>query len=217
MMMNLFSVFDPSTGMLSMNWLSMTMVIITPSPIWKLNSKMTMMIILMSKKMGGEMILHLKKNESSIILVSLFLFILMNNIVGLTPYVFTSSAHLSFSLTLTLTLWLGMMIYGWTKKTNSMFIHLVPVGTPYMLMPFMVMIESISNIIRPGSLAIRLSANMIAGHLLMSLLGNNLMENFPLLMMMMWLFVGLMIFEVAVAFIQSYVFMALSTIYSSEI
>nr|YP_010272346.1 ATP synthase F0 subunit 6 [Parascaphoidella transversa]UKE80330.1 ATP synthase F0 subunit 6 [Parascaphoidella transversa] len=217
MMMNLFSVFDPATGSLSLNWISIFLFMMLPIPYWNLHSKPMYMIFMTMNKLMNEIIMHLKKSEPSILLVSLFMFILINNIMGLLPYVFTASSHLVFSLTMALTLWISLMLFGWINKTNSMFTHLVPVGTPYPLMPFMVLIESISNIIRPGSLAVRLSANMIAGHLLMSLLGNNLISNFTALLFMMWLFMGLMMFEMAVAFIQSYVFMTLSTLYSSEI
>nr|ATC73012.1 ATP synthase F0 subunit 6 [Balclutha sp. EMHAU-2015-Zz052711] len=217
MMTNLFSVFDPSTGTMSMNWLSILFVLMLPLSFWNLPSKHLLIIFFIMKKMMNEIIMHLKNVESSIIMVSLFMFILINNIMGLFPYIFTASSHVSFSLALALTIWLSLMIFGWLNKTNMMFIHLVPVGTPIFLMPFMVIIESISNIIRPGSLAVRLSANMIAGHLLMSLLGNNLMNNFYLMIMMIWMFMLLLVFEMAVAFIQSYVFMTLSTLYSSEI
>nr|YP_010478363.1 ATP synthase F0 subunit 6 [Nesophrosyne sp. 48 GMB-2012]UVI59807.1 ATP synthase F0 subunit 6 [Nesophrosyne sp. 48 GMB-2012] len=218
MMLNLFSVFDPSTGTLSLNWLSMFLfIIITPIPFWKTPSKMTLMLMVMLMKIMTEVIMHIKTIKPSVLMVSMFLFLLMINIMGLMPYVFTASAHLSMSLAIALTMWMSLMLYGWINSTNKMFTHLVPMGTPNLLMPFMVLIESISNLIRPGSLAVRLTANMIAGHLLMSLLGNNLISNFPLLLIMMWLFMGLMAFELAVAFIQSYVFMTLSTLYSSEI
>nr|YP_010389726.1 ATP synthase F0 subunit 6 [Doratura stylata]UPU95800.1 ATP synthase F0 subunit 6 [Doratura stylata]UXD78643.1 ATP synthase F0 subunit 6 [Doratura stylata] len=217
MIMNLFSVFDPCTGLLSLNWLSIFIILMLPSPYWNTPSKLLTLIIKILKNLTKEIIMNTNKIEPSIIFISTFLFILINNLMGLIPYVFTAPAHLSFSISLALTIWLSLMIYGWMKKTNNMFIHLVPVGTPYPLMPFMVIIESISNLIRPGSLAVRLSANMIAGHLLMTLLGNNLSNNFISMIMMMWLFMGLMMFELAVAFIQSYVFMTLSALYSSEI
>nr|WRK21509.1 ATP synthase F0 subunit 6 [Selenocephalus sp.] len=217
MMMNLFSVFDPATGMLSLNWLSIAFTMILPMPFWNSPSKLMLIMIILMKKLSQEIFMHLKKFSPTIIFVSMFLFILINNIMGLFPYIFTASAHLVFSLSMALTMWFSLMIFGWINKTNHMFCHLVPIGTPVPLMPFMVLIESISNLIRPGSLAVRLSANMIAGHLLMSLLGNNLSMNMYMMMMMMWLFMGLMMFELAVAFIQSYVFMTLSTLYSSEI
>nr|ATD52990.1 ATP synthase F0 subunit 6 [Cicadula sp. EMHAU-2015-Zz052713] len=217
MMMNLFSVFDPATGFMSMNWMSIFFLIMIPTPFWNSYSKISYLYFMLLKKLSMEIIMHLKSNKFTIWFISLFSFILINNIMGLFPYVFTASAHLVFSLTMALSMWIGLMLFGWMKMTNKMFCHLVPVGTPNLLMPFMVMIETISNVIRPGSLAVRLSANMIAGHLLMSLLGNNVIENWVLMTAFMWLFMGLMLFELAVAFIQSYVFMTLSTLYSSEI
>lgn len=217
MIINLFSVFDPATGNLSINWLRIILILLLPTPYWNLPRKIIYLIILLSKKLVNEIVIHLKKIESSIILVRLFIYILINNIIGLLPYIFTASAHLVFSLTIALTIWISLMLFGWINKTNRIFTHLVPVGTPYPLIPFIVLIESIRNIIRPGSLAVRLRANIIAGHLLISLLGNNLISNSAILLLIIWLFIGLILFETAVAFIQSYVFITLSTLYSREI
>nr|YP_010614349.1 ATP synthase F0 subunit 6 [Dalbulus maidis]WAS32283.1 ATP synthase F0 subunit 6 [Dalbulus maidis] len=218
MMMNLFSVFDPATGSFSLNWMSMIFsVLVMPTMYWNLSNKMIYLVMIFKKKMMMEIIMNTKNYKSTIIFISVLMYVLYNNIMGLMPYVFTSSAHISFSLSISLTLWISLMMFGWINKTNLMFCHLVPTGTPYAIMPFMVLIESISNMMRPGSLAVRLTANMIAGHLLMSLLGNNLMDNPIMMMIMMWLFMGLMMFELAVAFIQSYVLMTLSTLYYSEI
>nr|YP_009417633.1 ATP synthase F0 subunit 6 [Japanagallia spinosa]ARX63983.1 ATP synthase F0 subunit 6 [Japanagallia spinosa] len=217
-MTNLFSTFDPCTGMLSLNWTSVMMIsIITPLKFWNLPNKQTMLFNKTINMLNKEIKMLMKYKGSSIMLISMFLLILMNNMMGLVPYIFTSSSHLVYSLTLALPLWMGMMLYGWINKTNKMFIHMVPTGTPSILMPFMVLIETISNLIRPGSLAVRLTANMIAGHLLMSLLGNNCSGNPTLLYMLMVIFIILMMFETAVAMIQAYVFMTLSTLYSSEI
>nr|YP_010478402.1 ATP synthase F0 subunit 6 [Nesophrosyne maritima]UVI59846.1 ATP synthase F0 subunit 6 [Nesophrosyne maritima] len=217
MMLNLFSVFDPSTGFCSLNWLSVMLFLFMPTPFWKTPSKLMSTIMSTNMKIMYEIIMHMKSSKPSILLVSMFMFMLTMNVMGLLPYVFTSPAHISCSLAIALSMWMSLMLYGWINHTNKMFVHLLPIGTPTLLMPFMVLIESISNLIRPGSLAVRLTANMIAGHLLMSLLGSNLILNLPLMMVMMWLFMGLMMFELAVAFIQAYVFMTLSTLYSSEI
>nr|YP_010692565.1 ATP synthase F0 subunit 6 [Tricentrus fulgidus]WBV77306.1 ATP synthase F0 subunit 6 [Tricentrus fulgidus] len=215
-MLNLFSTFDPCTGMMSLNWLSsLTMMLMMNYSFWtSMNNYMNfiMKITLLIKK---ELKMILKEKGSSIIFISISMFILINNMMGLLPYIFTSSSHLSFSLAMALPMWMSFMVYGWTKKTNSMFTHLLPNGTPMMLMPFMVMIETISNMIRPGSLAVRLTSNMIAGHLLMSLLGNSCSLMKTLIIMMT--FIMLMMFETAVSLIQSYVFMILTTLYSSEI
>nr|WRY72504.1 ATP synthase F0 subunit 6 [Zyginella mandali] len=216
-MTNLFSVFDPCTGILSMNWISsLIFIMILPYNMWYLKNKLTLVINKMIESLKIEMKMIMPYKGTTIIGISLFLMILINNLMGLMPYIFTSSAHLVFSLTLALPLWLAFMLYGWINKTNNMFSHLVPSGTPSALTPFMVLIETISNMIRPGSLAVRLTANMIAGHLLMSLLGNNT-SSLYLMISTMIIYISLMLFELAVAMIQSYVFMTLTTLYSSEI
>jgi F-type H+-transporting ATPase subunit a len=85
-------------------------------------------------------------------------------------------------------------------------------------MPFIVLIETIRNVIRPGTLAIRLSANIIAGHLLLTLLGNtgNLLSTL-IISLLIFTQLLLLTLESAVAIIQSYVFTILSTLYSREI
>ena len=99
-----------------------------------------------------------------------------------------------------------------------MFAHLVPQRTPTALMPFMVLIESIRNVIRPLTLSVRLIANIVAGHLLITLLGNQtaLASRF-ILMRLIITQILLLTLESAVALIQSYVFAVLTTLYSREI
>nr|YP_011010229.1 ATP synthase F0 subunit 6 [Halobates sobrinus]WPW46818.1 ATP synthase F0 subunit 6 [Halobates sobrinus] len=221
MMTNLFSTFDPSTSMYySMNWMStMIILIVMPYPYWIIKSRQKMMVDIIYKTLHQEFKTLLSKSEGlTLMMTSLFMFILVNNMMGLLPYIFTSSSHLIFSLALSLPLWISIMLFGWINKTQHMFSHLIPAGTPGMLMPFMVCIETISNIIRPGSLAVRLTANMIAGHLLMSLLGNNTTSaSTIMIMMLMTVQIMLMLFETAVAMIQAYVFSVLTTLYSSEV
>nr|YP_009732579.1 ATP synthase F0 subunit 6 [Idiocerus salicis]QHS71298.1 ATP synthase F0 subunit 6 [Idiocerus salicis] len=218
MMTNLFSTFDPCTGMLSLNWLStILMFIMIPHKYWLVSNKNSILINNVIKILHQEMKLIMPYKGSTLLMMSMFMMIMYNNVMGLLPYIFTSSSHLIFSLSLALPMWISFMLYGWLNKTNSMFTHLVPSGTPGVLMPFMVMIETISNLIRPGSLAVRLTANMIAGHLLMSLLGSNSVSSVILLSLTMMVFIVLMMFEFAVAIIQSYVFMTLTTLYSSEV
>nr|UPL66067.1 ATPase subunit 6 [Oxycarenus lugubris] len=220
MMTNLFSTFDPATSTkISLNWLSsISCFMIIPLTYWVTPNRLNTIMSMISNKLHSEfkLLMGASSNGMTLLMISLFFFILINNIMGLLPYIFTSSSHLAFTLTLALPLWLSFMIFGWINQTNEMFAHLIPVGTPPLLMPFMVLIETISNIIRPGSLAVRLTANMIAGHLLMSLLGNNakLSMILPFILMIQML---LMLFESAVALIQAYVFSVLSTLYSSEV
>lgn len=109
------------------------------------------------------------------------------------------------------------MLLRFTSQFNHNIAHLVPEGTPAALMPLMVVIERISLMIRPFTLAIRLSANMIAGHLLLTLLGSQGssvgVRGGVLLILSLCLLLTL---ECAVACIQAYVFTILSTLYLEE-
>nr|ARH53965.1 ATP synthase F0 subunit 6 [Orsodacne cerasi]QWB85681.1 ATP synthase F0 subunit 6 [Orsodacne cerasi] len=222
MMANLFSSFDPSTNFsLSLNWMSTFLgILIIPMMFWLIPSRLNMLWINIILTLHKEFKILMGKNSqgSTLLFISLFSLILFNNFMGLFPYIFTSTSHMTLTLTLALPLWLSFMIYGWLNNTIHMFAHLVPQGTPAILMPFMVCIESISNIIRPGTLAVRLSANMIAGHLLMTLLGNTGPSlSLMLINILIITQILLLILESAVSIIQSYVFAVLSTLYSSEV
>nr|UFZ13324.1 ATP synthase F0 subunit 6 [Protohermes sinensis] len=223
MMTNLFSVFDPSSSFnLSLNWLSTFLgLLIIPMMYWLLPTRFNFMWFNILNTLHNEFKTLLGTtghSGSTFIFISLFSLILFNNFLGLFPYIFTSTSHLTLTLSLALPLWLSFMIYGWINHTQHMFAHLVPQGTPPVLMPFMVCIETISNIIRPGTLAVRLAANMIAGHLLLTLLGNT-GNSCPsnLLFILIFTQILLLMLESAVAIIQSYVFTILSTLYSSEV
>nr|YP_009562351.1 ATP synthase F0 subunit 6 [Sitotroga cerealella]QAV57708.1 ATP synthase F0 subunit 6 [Sitotroga cerealella] len=223
-MTNLFSIFDPSTNLFNMqlNWLSIFLgMFFIPYSYWLIPNRHFLIWNFILNKLHNEFKTLLGKNSfngSTFIFISLFSFVLFNNFLGLFPYIFTSTSHLNLSLTLSLPLWLSFMLYGWINNSQHMFAHMIPQGTPSILMPFMVMIETISNIIRPGTLAVRLTANMIAGHLLMTLLSNT-GSNIPsfLIIFLLIIQILLLILESAVAVIQSYVIAILSTLYSSEV
>nr|YP_010022840.1 ATP synthase F0 subunit 6 [Sarcophaga shnitnikovi]QOP39688.1 ATP synthase F0 subunit 6 [Sarcophaga shnitnikovi] len=224
MMTNLFSVFDPSSNIfnLSLNWLSTFLgILMIPSAYWLMPSRYHVFwnnILLTLHKEFKTLLGPVGTNGSTFLFVSLFSMILFNNFMGLFPYIFTSTSHLTLTLTLALPLWLSFMLFGWINNTQHMFAHLVPQGTPAVLMPFMVCIETISNIIRPGTLAVRLTANMIAGHLLLTLLGNTGPSMSTILLSVLIITqIALLVLESAVAMIQSYVFAVLSTLYSSEV
>nr|WOR81113.1 ATP synthase F0 subunit 6 [Anaspides driesseni] len=223
MMTNLFSVFDPMSSIffLSLNWLSTLLgLFITPFLFWVMPSRWSATWSLITFTLHKEFKLLLGPSTMgvSIIFISLFYLILYNNFLGLLPYVFTSSSHMALTLSLAFPLWLAFMVFGWYNNTQHMLSHMVPQGTPSLLMPFMVLIETISNIIRPGTLAIRLAANMIAGHLLLTLLGNTgSLMSLSILSFLIFAQILLLTLEAAVAIIQSYVFAVLSTLYASEV
>nr|YP_010535679.1 ATP synthase F0 subunit 6 [Alectorobius rioplatensis]UYB78591.1 ATP synthase F0 subunit 6 [Alectorobius rioplatensis]UYB78604.1 ATP synthase F0 subunit 6 [Alectorobius rioplatensis] len=221
MMMNLFSIFDPSSSNnFSLNWIStMLIIILSPYSFWLIPSRIHYIWLMMTSYMIQELNSLFTKNKKKFIYfyVIVFWFILANNFMGLFPYIFTSTSHINLTTFLAVPSWLTLMLYGWINQTNHMFSHLVPNGTPMMLSVFMVLIETISNLIRPLTLAVRLSANMISGHLLLCLL-SNIMESIPPMFIMILPFmVILLLLEMAVAMIQSYVFITLSSLYLNEL
>nr|YP_010547109.1 ATP synthase F0 subunit 6 [Nycteribia parvula]UYK51613.1 ATP synthase F0 subunit 6 [Nycteribia parvula] len=223
-MMNLFSSFDPSSMilMIQLNWLSIFIgLFLIPTNFWIFPSRYNLIWMNLIKFLHKEIKILLNKNlfkGSSLLLISIFSIILFNNFMSLFPYIFSCSSHMIFSISLSLPIWMSLMIFSWINNYNHMFAHLIPENTPFVLLPLMVCIETISNIIRPLTLAIRLSANLIAGHLLLTLLGNiSMLINLPLLTILILIQLILMFLELAVSIIQSYVFMILLTLYSSEI
>lgn len=224
MITNLFSVFDPSTTIfnLSINWIRTFIgLIIIPYSFWFIPSRINYLwnnVLLTLFKEFKTLLGPNRITGSSFLFISLFSLILFNNFLGLFPYIFTSTSHLTITLSLALPLWLSFIIYGWINNTQHIFAHLVPQGTPSVLIPFIVCIETIRNVIRPGTLAVRLTANIIAGHLLLTLIGNtgNSLSTI-LLSLLLFSQIALLLLESAVAIIQSYVFAVLSTLYSREV
>nr|YP_010872840.1 ATP synthase F0 subunit 6 [Pheidole fervens]WGV34039.1 ATP synthase F0 subunit 6 [Pheidole fervens] len=221
MMSNIFSIFDPTSSlMLSLNWISMTIIfLLFPAQFWLTPTRFTIMWISISNYIFNEFKILIQYSFSNLIIfISLMFMIFFNNLLGLFPYIFTSSSHMSFCLSLSLSLWSSMLMYSMINYFNNLLTHLTPQGTPALLMPFMVIIESISLIIRPITLSIRLTANMIAGHLLLSLMGSSGPMISSIFMMNILLISQILLFilEISVSLIQAYVFSILSTLYSSD-
>nr|QJD22447.1 ATP synthase F0 subunit 6 [Haustorioides koreanus] len=219
-MTNLFSIFDPATpNFLSLNWASTALFLpFLVVSFWVMPNRYQVALSSLNFYILGEFRPIAWKSVYVLsLIVSVFIFIVFNNSLGLLPYIFTSTSHLAFTLSFALVVWVALMMYGWLNNYSNLLVHLIPQGTPALLMPFMVLIETVSNMIRPGTLAVRLSANMIAGHLLIVLLSSATpftpYWGLPVLMGAQVALSGL---EVAVAFIQGYVFSALVTLYVSE-
>lgn len=224
MISNLFSIFDPSTNLIniSLNWIRTILgILFIPYTFWLIPNRHYFLWNFILSKLHNEFKTLLKNNYfqgSTFIFISIFSFILFNNFLGLFPYIFTRTRHLTLSLSISLPLWLRFIIYGWINNTQHIFIHLIPQGTLPILIPFIVLIETIRNIIRPGTLAVRLTANIIAGHLLITLLRNTGPNiNFYLIYFLIFIQILLLILESAVAVIQSYVIAILRTLYSREV
>lgn len=220
MITNLFSIFDPSTPtFIHSNWLSiLSFIFLIPISISSSRTRFTQFFYLTTKYIITEFKPLLKKSSFILIIpVTLFIFIALNNVIGLAPYIFTGTRQLILAASLALPLWLSLSMYGWLNNTSNILAHLIPQGTPTLLMPFIVIIETIRNLIRPLTLAIRLTANMVAGHLLIVLL-NSADPVTPLLATPLLFSAkqALLLLEFAVAFIQAYVFSVLVTLYAAE-
>nr|BBA74595.1 ATP synthase F0 subunit 6 [Apis nigrocincta] len=219
-LMNLFEMFDPSSNnYLSLNWLFMFLpILVFPSIYWLIQSRILFILKLLLNFMYNEFkIISKSKYQSNIIIfISLMIYIMIVNIFSLMPYIFTLTSHLLLNMALSLTLWFSFLIYLIYNNYMAFLSHLVPLNSPVFLMNFMVIIELISLIIRPWTLSIRLSANLISGHLILTLLGIFISNFITILPINLLIQNMLLTLEIFMSIIQSYVFSILLILYFSE-
>nr|AYN50511.1 ATP synthase F0 subunit 6 [Probosciger aterrimus goliath]QOD97974.1 ATP synthase F0 subunit 6 [Probosciger aterrimus] len=156
----------------------------------------------------------------ALILMSLLTFLLTINLLGLLPYTFTPTTQLSMNMALAFPLWLATLLVGLRNQPTISLGHLLPEGTPTPLIPALIVIETISLLIRPLALGVRLTANLTAGHLLIQLISTATITLLPtmttLSILTFMILLLLTILEVAVAMIQAYVFVLLLSLYLQE-
>ena len=151
---------------------------------------------------------------------SLFMFILVSNMIGLIPYTFTVSSHLIVTAALSLLVFFTVLIYGFYKNGLHFFNLFVPKGIPVYILPLIVFIEVLSFLSRPISHSVRLFANMLAGHITLkvfasfiTMLGAMGAVGWAGAILPLGLTVALTALELLVAFLQAYVFTILTCIY----
>nr|QOD97088.1 ATP synthase F0 subunit 6 [Vidua chalybeata] len=164
--------------------------------------------------------LNNKGHKWALILTSLMIFLLLINLLGLLPYTFTPTTQLSMNLALAFPLWLATLLTGLRNQPSASLGHLLPEGTPTLLIPALILIETTSLLIRPLALGVRLTANLTAGHLLIQLISTatvTLFSTMPAVSLLALLVLFLLtILEIAVAMIQAYVFVLLLSLYLQE-
>jgi len=148
---------------------------------------------------------------------SLFMFVLVCNMLGMVPYSFTVTSHIAVTIALALVVFIGVTIIGFIKHGIGFLKFFVPSGIPAALVPLLVVIEVISYLTRPLSLSVRLFANMMAGHTMLKVfasfvIGLGILGGWAPLAFMV-AFTGL---EILVAFLQAYVFAILTCIYLND-
>nr|YP_009648860.1 ATP synthase F0 subunit 6 [Notospermus geniculatus]QCZ36410.1 ATP synthase F0 subunit 6 [Notospermus geniculatus] len=155
------------------------------------------------------------------VLSSLMVVLLCMNLFGLVPYVFSNTSHLLVTFGFSSVLWLSLLLSGVFFNVGSFLAVFLPVGSPSVLSPFLVVVESVSLLVRPVTLAVRLAANMGAGHIVLCLLGSYLSCG---VFLYSWFSVFFMVlvggfyflFEVGICLIQSYIFFLLLSLYGDE-
>lgn len=154
---------------------------------------------------------------------TLFLFILMNNLIGLVPYSFASTSHFILAFSLSFTIVLGATILGFQKHGLKFFSLLVPAGCPLALLPLLVFIEFVSYLARNISLGLRLAANILSGHMLLNILAGftyNIMTSgvifFLLGLVPLAFIIAFSGLEFGIAFIQAQVFVVLTSSYIKD-
>nr|AFK28534.1 ATP synthase F0 subunit 6 [Hynobius lichenatus] len=225
--MNL-SFFDQflSPTMLGIPLIMVAMVLpwlLFPNPTNKwLNNRLSTLQIWFMQKFTKQLMspINTGGHKWAMIFTSLMVFLIMTNLLGLLPYTFTPTTQLSLNLGLAVPFWLATILIGLRNQPTATFGHLLPEGTPILLIPILIIIETISLFIRPLALGVRLTANLTAGHLLIQLIATATLVLLPLMpvvsiLTMMILFL-LTLLEIAVAMIQAYVFVLLLSLYLQE-
>ena len=147
---------------------------------------------------------------------TLFMFILLSNLLGLIPFSFTVTSHIVVTFALAGVVFLGVTVIAIARHGLKFFTYFVPPGVPILLAPLMVPIEIFSYFVRPVSLAVRLAANMIAGHTMIAVFAGFVIALGFLGFAPLVFIVALYGLEVLVAFLQAYVFAVLTCLYLND-
>nr|YP_009720978.1 ATP synthase F0 subunit 6 [Aratinga nenday]ABA19299.1 ATP synthase subunit 6 [Aratinga nenday]QGM79750.1 ATP synthase F0 subunit 6 [Aratinga nenday] len=198
-----------------------TLLLPMPNNRWITNRLSTLQLWIINM-ITKQLMIPLNKpgHKWAIILTSLMMLLLTINLLGLLPYTFTPTTQLSMNMALAFPLWLATLLTGLRNQPTVSLGHLLPEGTPTPLIPALIVIETISLLIRPLALGVRLTANLTAGHLLIQLISTATITLLPIMPMVSILtttvLLLLTILEVAVAMIQAYVFVLLLSLYLQE-
>jgi F-type H+-transporting ATPase subunit a len=154
---------------------------------------------------------------------ALFMYILVNNLIGMVPYSFAPTSHFILTFSISFTVVIGATILGFYIHNIKFFSMFVPSGCPLGLLPLLVLIEFISYLSRNVSLGLRLAANVIAGHLLLNILSGftfNIINSgfifFFLGLLPLAFIIAFSALEIAIAFVQAQVFVVLSASYIKD-
>nr|WBU92616.1 ATP synthase F0 subunit 6 [Lambis lambis] len=228
MLVDIFSSFDDNNqvfmSLYGLMWLfSLVTILVFSSSYWVMTPRWVSITMTFKDTVSSQIFRSFGLNLGGFINVisGLFLFLIVMNLSGLIPYVFSPTSHLAVSLSLGLPLWLSLIISAIFFNPSSVVAGLLPMGAPAPLNPFLVIIETVSIMVRPVTLSVRLTANMSAGHIVLTLIGNYLTASFFIssvfsMLLLISIQVFYTIFEFGISVIQAYIFCLLITLYSDE-
>ncbi|MEM7172242.1 MAG: F0F1 ATP synthase subunit A [Pseudomonadota bacterium] len=147
---------------------------------------------------------------------TLFMFILLGNLLGMIPYSFTFTSQIIVTFALAAVVFVGVTILGFAKHGMHFFSFFVPPGAPLYMWPLLIPIEIISYLSRPISLSVRLFANMLAGHTLLKVIAGFIGVLGVAGILPFALVVALTGLEILIAFLQAYVFAILTCLYIND-
>nr|YP_010142656.1 ATP synthase F0 subunit 6 [Sinotaia quadrata]QQL03236.1 ATP synthase F0 subunit 6 [Sinotaia quadrata] len=227
MLVDIFSTFDDHNQVFMsfyiLLWmLSLMTILLFSSTLWLTNTSWIMVMNMFKSMISGQIFRSFGLYLGGFVnlIVSLFLFLILMNLSGLVPYVFSSTSHLVVSFSLGFPMWFALILSSFLYNTKFFIALLLPMGAPSVLNPFLIIVETISINVRPITLSIRLIANMSAGHIVLTLVGSYLMVNifngvFSTIMLM-FIQMTYTIFEFGISLIQAYIFCLLITLYSDD-
>ena len=150
------------------------------------------------------------------IIFTIFAFVLTGNLLGMVPYSFTFTSHIIVTFAMAIVIFIAVTILGFVKHGMHFFTFFVPPGTPLIMYPLMIPIEILSYLSRPISLAVRLFANMMAGHILLKVIAGFVAAMGVFGILPLALVVALTGLEFIIAFLQAYVFTILTCLYIND-
>lgn len=220
MIISLFSVFDPTSYFgITLNWIILVLIFIFIPMKYYL---MERQLIIIFKGISIQLMRVFREVSSpnymalSFLSVITFLYLVVRNLLGLFPFIFTGTAHLIITLGVGVVIWISFFLIGFICNFKNSCAHLVPEGRPLGLSPLIVLIERIRHLIRPFTLSVRLAANIIAGHLIIGLLSRIRIIRVIGFFRSLLLQNILLILEFGVAIIQGFVFRILLLLYALE-
>jgi len=149
------------------------------------------------------------------IIFTIFVFVLTGNLLGMVPYSFTFTSHIIVTFAMAIVIFIAVTILGFARHGTHFFAFFVPPGTPLIMYP-MIPIEILSYLSRPISLAVRLFANMMAGHILLKVIAGFVAAMGVFGILPLALVVALTGLEIIIAFLQAYVFTILTCLYIND-